>query len=623
MCGIAGIFNFKNKHVPERAQVESMLRELAHRGPDHQGLFFEDALCMGNVRLAIQGVDQSGNQPVYNEDRSVVVVYNGEIYNHHTLRERLIEKGHVFATRTDTELLVHLYEDEGSNFCASLNGMFAFALYDRRRNRLLLARDRTAQKPLYINWNSRGIAFASELKALLGVLDSRRVNRNAVLNFLQMSYCPEPMTLVEGVEVVEPGQWISIEEQTVKQGNFLEEGAELSSLSSEEVWLEEAFNIFPAAVNRHLISDVPVTVFLSGGIDSSLIACALASMDRVKTCFTASFTDNPDHDEFPYAQKLARACGFDIERVELSRSILANNIEPFLASSSMPQGDYSGLATYLLAKQTARSFRVVLGGDGGDELFGGYPTYLYPRLLQKYGWIPAAAMRFGQFAAYLLSDRRRYMSRHFKFQQLAQAWGRPHVEAHFHVKRFLPDGLAAELFKEDTGASVSDAVLLRYQRAYAESEREDAESRLQEIDFNFFLRSCTIPKAERNCMAVSLENRLPMLDNEMLALARRTPASLCIKGMDTKVCLRKLLARMLPSNVPLNPIKQGFSPPLRQMLDEELRQWRADCLTMDTPILSRDTLSPLDRWNRKGWDLHRLEWSVCVLKDWISRHQLN
>ena len=625
MCGIAGFFNYKTQHPAKEEHVCAILESIKYRGPDHLGIFTDKDLSIGNVRLAILGITEAGNQPVYNEDRSVVVVFNGELYNFPELKKDLENKGHIFSTTTDTEALVHLYEEYHEDMATELNGMFTFALFDRTNRKLLIARDRTAQKPLYIHRTRHGIFFSSELKSMLPYLESCTLNPEAVRTFLSIGYALEPETIIKEIETFEPGSLSIFDYEGERTRTYWQPRIDHTAIiTNPEEWQERADQVIKTAVHRHLLSDVPVTVMLSGGIDSSVISLYLREENKIQKAFTGSFVDQESHDEYGYAAKLGKYCGFEVEPVGLTNRLLADNLEEVLSRASMPLGDYSGLATYTLAKHIARQFRVVLGGDGGDELFGGYPTYTLPHLARRFSIMPKSAIDLARRLTSFVSDREKYLSLPFKLQQLSLAWGRNTAEAHFSMKDFLPGPLASVLldsgfFKGETGAGYG---ISRFENYYDTAPFDDPVHRLCWIDFNTFLRSQTIPKVDRNTMLSSLEARIPYLDNEVLDLSLHTDASLMVRGTNTKVCLKKLLKKKVSNHVGMNPIKQGFSPPLVALLDRELKEWKEHWLSFRAPYLTVDSTKRLKEWRNKGWDFHRLEWNICVLNDWCSRSNL-
>ncbi|MCX7713115.1 MAG: asparagine synthase (glutamine-hydrolyzing) [Chthoniobacterales bacterium] len=634
MCGIAGVLVTGERLAVEagRSLVEAMMERMRHRGPDARGVHSCRSVILGNVRLAIQGIDVAGNQPLYNEDRSIGVVFNGEIYNHHELRRELEKRGHVFRSQSDTEVLVHLYEECGANFAQELNGMFAFALHDMANGRIVVGRDRTAQKPFFLHRNSSGIFFASELRALLLAVKSPRINPIALRDFLSLGYYLEPDNLIEGVESLGAGE---VRVYTEKGDIVLRKQLAMPTLAPDEeclqdmeTWIAEAEGVFRRAVARHTISDVPVAVFLSGGVDSSLVAAFLAETGGVQAAFTGSFSDEPDFDEFRFSQELGRRLGVELNRVDLSKRSLAGAIEDFCEKSSQPQGDYSGLPSFVLARETARSYKVVLGGDGGDELFLGYPTFLLPRLQQLFGKIiPHWAIEFAAAICRLGGKPTNYLPLRFRLSLLGQAWKREAASAHYAIKDFLPPSIAGLILdKEFFGKLVHEIPGMKKFRELFWKNGEipnqcpaDAERRLGRLDFQTYLASCTIPKMERNCMAWSLENRLPLLDLEVLALASRTPVSLLLSNGKGKQCLRQLLQKKM-SRLTINPRKQGFGPPLAAMLKNELHDWVHETLKRKHPAFLPNFAEVLNEWQKAGWDLHRLVWNVCIFLDWTARN---
>ena len=626
MCGIAGFFNYKTGFPADERRLAAILESMRYRGPDHLGCYADGDIAIGNVRLAIQGLSSAGNQPVYNENKTVVVVYNGEIYNFPELKIRLQNKGHVFGSDTDTEVLVHLYEEYGADFAGELNGMFAFALFDIRTRQLLLGRDPAAQKPLYIERNKHGIFFSSELKSMLPCLERRSLDPDAVRTFLSMGYVLEPQTLLREVEALEPGIVLSFNYGGESSKRFWQiRCTAADSIETQEDWIARADETLRGAVRRHLLSDVPVTLLLSGGVDSSLLALYLADEHKITKAFTGSFVDSASHDEYSYAHELARHCGFELERVRLSNRMLADNLEPFLQNASMPLGDNSAIAAYCMAKQISREFKVVLGGDGGDELFGGYPTYLFPYLKQTFATVPRAAISGLHRLAAVVSDKQRYLSWGFKLQQLLLACDQKDIlAAHFSLKNFLPDHIADSILSRSffCEASISSAESIARFRQFDAADACDSIKRLCAIDFCTFLRSATIPKVERNCMLSSLEARMPLLDKNVLELSRQTAPALMVSTFSTKKCLKALLQKKMSGSIRLNPIKQGFTPPVHALLQKELRAWKEHWLEFKSPFFMNGLSSKLSPWRCSGWDLHRLDWNICVLNDWCFRNKL-
>jgi len=624
MCGIAGIFNHSSRSQADPDKVSGMLDLMRYRGPDSKGVFNDGRLALGNVRLAIQGLDSSGDQPMLSNNKSLAVVYSGEIYNHWELRAKLEAKGHRFRSKTDTELLLHLYEEYDINLAKYLNGMFAFALFDRRNESLLLGRDRSAQKPFYIVRTKLGVMFASEWHALLPYMDSINLDPNSLRTYLSLGYIPEPKNFLSEVDCVAPGTVKLIRSSEEIDHCYLETYSnEESPIDTLEEWLSQADEVFTHAINRHLVGDVPITLFLSGGIDSGLLAVYLAQSGKVETAYSGVFLDDPDHDESHFVKSLSDYTGLKIERVELSRSTMADEVDTFVDASCFPQGDTSSLATFCLTKICAQNYKVVLGGDGGDELFGGYPTYLYPKLRQNFRYLPATLIKLGRLVSSTMGQRNSYLPLTLKLQLLAQAWYNEGPVAHYEIKNYMPakvaDDLLSEVFLKSSNPDVGVSLFNTF---YSESFSQGQVKKLCSLDYHTFLRSCTIPKIERNCMQHSLENRLPFLDNEILFLSQRTPEHLMINRYSLKHCLRELLKLKTNRAISSNPRKQGFTPPMARMLKNEMREWAMDGLSLSNSIFKHSTIERIEQWEKRGYHMERLTWNIAILNHWLYKKGL-
>jgi asparagine synthase (glutamine-hydrolysing) len=535
----------------------------------------------------------------------------------------VLSLGHTLVSETDTEVLVHLYEQYGSDFARLLNGMFAFAIFDTRSETLLLGRDPVGQKPLFVRRQIDGICFSSELGALIRAVGTAGADFAAVHEFLSLGYVLEPRTICSDVRTLLPGSL----ERHFADGRcevlqYWQADVCETVIGDMERWLEEAEPIFRRSLKRHVLADVPVTLFLSGGVDSSLILSLAADETGIRETFCGSFVDAADHDEFEYAESLSKACGLQCRRIDLSDRILADCLPEFLSRLSQPLGDYSALAVFPLAREVSHSYRVVLGGDGGDELFGGYPTYRLPGLQRRFRYLPRTALQAFHRSAALFARRSAYMGLAFQLQQVAQAWGLPDDEAHYEIKNFLPRA-ARRLFSREFEHTCNTG-LDRFRQVFARQSSCDTSVRLANVDIETFMLSGTIPKVERMTMLNSLEARLPFLDTEILSLSQRTPSSLRMQDGALKSPLRALQRRIWQRSgrgafPHRNPRKQGFSPPLRRLLDGPLREWRDDTLATATSHFLKDPLTVFRGLNRSGLDTHRLEWSLCILIDWTSR----
>lgn len=459
---------------------------------------------------------------------------------------------------------------------------------------------------------------------MLPFLDRREINLKALKDFLSLGYALEPETIIRDVVNLEPGTLINVNKTSQEIKRYWQpQFSDVPEIRDQRHWEEEADIVLHRSLKRHVLSDVPITMFLSGGVDSSLLAIYTASEYGLKRAFTGSFVDASGHDEYEYSHALGRLCGVKVERVMLSRQLLADTIEPLIADASMPIGDTSALPTYCLARETAKDYRVVLGGDGGDELFAGYPTYGLPWLWKRFGCIPRSLIKLGAKACRSLASQNDYMPLSFQLQQLAMAWGRPALQAHYEIKNFLPAEMEAHILSDSLlrQNGVSDRIPNKFKKLYDSNKVSDRVRQLCWVDLGTFLLSQTIPKMERLCMKFSLENRLPFLDNEMIDLSLKTDTRLMISGPKTKLCMKKLLKKKLKGRVQFNPRKQGFTPPA-DLLNRELKEWRNTWLASPSPFFKPHLNVLLDQWKKRNGDLHRLEWHICVFNHWCYQNRV-
>ena len=409
MCGIFGIFDKSGRAVP-RLDVERMGKVQRHRGPDDQGLFSEGAVSFGMQRLAIIDVS-GGHQPISNEDDTVTVVCNGEIYNFRELRSRLQAKGHRFKSGSDTEVIVHLYEEFGLDFVKQLSGMFAFALWDSKRRRLVLARDRLGIKPLYVSENSRHLAFSSELKSILEVRDfERQVDKLALHEYLALGYVPAPLSILKGIEKLPPATILVVDEKGTQRHRYwnLSEKAVVEKPANE--WVTELRDVLEEAVVSQMVSDVPLGAFLSGGLDSSAVVAFMAknSTQPVKTYSIGFDTDTGGgyYNELPFARQVTQRFKTDHHEIVV-RPDVTKLLPELLWHMDEPIADAAFITTFLVSKFAREDVTVILSGVGGDELFGGYRRYWSDNLARKYQKIPSAIRRsiIQPLGALLPSDR--------------------------------------------------------------------------------------------------------------------------------------------------------------------------------------------------------------------------
>jgi asparagine synthase (glutamine-hydrolysing) len=576
MCGIAGKVDFARP--VDRLDVERMCAAMEHRGPDSQGVWCDGPVGLGMQRLAIIDV-AGGDQPIFNEDRSVAVVMNGEIYNFRELRAELEAGGHRFATRSDTEVLVHLYEERGDRLVEKLRGMFAFAIWDGRRQRLLLGRDRVGKKPLFVARRGTGITFASEMMALLQDPSIERIPEpRAILSYLAYQYVPNPMSAFAGVKKLPPASTLALTAAGVEVDRYwsLDYSAEPSTTSRPELE-EQLRELIWEATRIRLISEVPLGAFLSGGIDSSAIVAAMADQSHgaVKT-FSIGFPDAA-FDEIAYARLIAER--FSTEHHEFIVEPEALQIMPKLARHyGEPFADPSAIPSFYLAEMTSRHVTVALNGDGGDESFAGYRRYVSNDMAAHFNWLPSGLRRAAPAIVRPLGEGRRSNSARARIQRLARTLAMEPHRRYAHWMSAFPALLRAEMLQPDLlacadGWSPEDVIANAWRGSSAESRVD----RMLDTDVNTYLPGDLLVKMDIATMAYSVEGRSPLLDHHLMEFAASLPSQLKLRGMSGKLVLKSALRGVLPDEV-LDRPKMGFGVPLPRWFREELRELPGEML---------------------------------------------
>jgi asparagine synthase (glutamine-hydrolysing) len=622
MCGICGLVSTSGRPA-DRALVEEMSSTLFHRGPDSGGVFAENGTAIAARRLAIIDLE-TGDQPLSNEDGTVTVVQNGEIYNYRELRERLAAQGHSFRTQGDTEVLAHLYEERGPRFAEELRGMFAVAVWDARRRRLVLARDRFGIKPLYYRSRNGSLSFASELKALLRQPDfSREIDPDAVEAFLAYSFVPAPLSIFREVRKLPPGcvlVWDEERDGTVEIERYARPRPapddELRGESEEEL-AEELRERLRDSVRAHLIADVPVGVLLSGGIDSCMLA-ALASetAPRIST-FTIGWEERA-FDERPLARLLAERYGTDHHELVVRPN--AAELLPALAEAfDEPFADSSAIPTYLVSELARRHVKVALSGEGGDEFFGGYNYYAGHALARR---LAPAAWLLRPFVERLPTSTNAASSLDWRAKRWVRAARRSPLERHYAWKSVFTPDERAQLVHPERRAALDPLEIL--EPHFAESDGAEELARMMGVDIAVFMVDDMLVKTDRASMAHSLEARVPILDPVVAELALSLPSRLKVRGLAKKRLLRRAVAPLLPREI-LEGKKRGFAAPIGTWL-------RADLLP-----LTRDVLSPANV-ERQGFfrpevvtrlvddhaaaaaDNSRKIWALLTFSLWFDRY---
>jgi asparagine synthase (glutamine-hydrolysing) len=619
MCGICGVVCAERSGAPDLEAVARMSRRLSHRGPDSDGLFHRGPVVLAARRLSIIDLDH-GDQPIANEDGSVVVVQNGEIYNYRELKRELEHRGHRFATDCDTEVLVHMYEEHGDAFVERLRGMFALALWDEREGRLLLARDRFGIKPLYYRLSEGTLSFASELKAMLEQPGfSRAIDPKAVAAYLAFNSVPAPLTIFAEARKLPPGHLLSWQGGAVKQTRY----ARPRPVAAERVrqgraadLAAELREVLRDSIRAHLVADVPVGVLLSGGVDSGgITALAAAESGPALKTFSVGFEES-GFDELSRARLVAQRFGTD-HRELILRPDAVELLPKLVESFDEPFGDSSALPTYLVSELACGEVKVALSGEGGDELFGGYYTYVADLLAPRLG-------RFATLAAPLAealpsSDAR--VGFDYKAKRFARAAGLPPLERHHAWKEIFSADLRGSLLGgEDPGWDPVDL----YRARYAETADAEPLARMQDVDLGIYLVDDLLVKTDRLSMTHSLELRVPFLDQRVAEFALALPTRLKVRGFAKKRLLRRALAPLLPKEV-VRGRKQGFSVPLAAWLRGPLEPFARDVLSAANlerqGCLDAATVAPLlDRHCSGREDLSRQLWGLMALTLWFDRY---
>jgi asparagine synthase (glutamine-hydrolysing) len=575
MCGIAGIVTFARERSITPTEIRLMCDAIVHRGPDDEGIYTDGSVGLGARRLSVIDV-ATGHQPIQNEDGSIWVVLNGEIYNFHELRSDLEARGHRFRTRTDTEVIVHLYEEYGEACVAKLRGMFAFAVYDKRDNSVLLVRDRLGKKPLVYAVLDDGIYFGSEIKSIFAVKPAlRECNLEGVFHYLHFGYIPDPLSAFQRIKKLPPGHLLRLANGQIKIESYwtMPDFASDSSFSEEEC-LDQMEQSLGEAVRIRLVSDVPLGAFLSGGVDSSTIVALMARLsDRPVKTFSISFPE-ADFDESGYARTVARTFATDHHELVVT-SDFNEDLQAICAGLEEPFADSSMVPTYHVCRLARQHVTVALSGDGGDELFGGYDRYF--RVLRR-----SALDRIPKTVG---SCYRRWiyprLPNGFVARQLMYDAGLGVRDRYLNdIATFVTQDRDSDLFSPELLREFSNfrSPLSLFAETWELSKGTDNVSRMQYLDLCTYLPSTILTKVDRMSMMTSLEVRAPLLDHEFVRWSASAPSAQRTSARNPKAILKKLAKRLgVPLEV-INRPKQGFAVPLVHWMRGSLKRELLDVL---------------------------------------------
>jgi asparagine synthase (glutamine-hydrolysing) len=619
MCGITGIFEYDGLTEIREELVHRMNETIVHRGPDDEGIFVGPGIGLGFRRLSIIDL-AGGHQPIANEDGNIWVMLNGEIYNYPELRKELLQRGHRLSTRSDTETIVHLYEDYGEDCFARLRGMFAIVLWDSRQRKLLLARDRLGKKPLFYSPNRKRVLFGSELKALLAADGlSRDMDTQALTDYFSFGYIPAPKTIYRDVRKVLPGHYVVVS----GDGSLVEKSYWALSFRetedcSEEEWCERIRDQISEATRVRLMSDVPLGAFLSGGVDSSAVVAMMARlMNQPVTTCSIGF-NVPEFDESEFARKIAKQFHTQHHEQIVEPDALAI-VDKLAWHYDEPFADSSAIPTYYVSGIARKHVTVALGGDGGDENFAGYRRYFFDAMENQLRAHIPAGVRSGIFAPLgRWYPALAWAPRMFRAKATFQSLARNPLEGYFNsVSIFRPDE-KPNLFLADFRNQLKDyesIEVLRYH--YNRADTEDPLSRIQYVDIKTYLTDDILTKVDRASMAVSLEVRAPLLDHRLMEMVARVPSSFKLRGREGKYIFKKAMEATLPRDI-LYRSKQGFAVPLAHWFRHELKDMaHATIFDCRDGILDLRYLERI--WaehQRKTFDRSAYLWAVLMFRKW-------
>ena len=620
MCGIAGLISLDGRPLPEPQTLQAMCASIVHRGPDDQGTFQNDWAAIGMRRLAIIDV-AGGHQPVSSAGGRIQVVFNGEIYNFRELRRELETRGYVFQSHSDSEVIAHAYAEYGTACFERLRGMFAIAVVDQDRRRLVLARDRIGKKPLYVGELSPGLlGFGSELKTLLAVPGwTPQLSMPAVQDFFSLGYIPAPDTIFEGIAKLPPAHWMSIEPgrdggaPTIQQTRYAHVDFQPKWTDDEATLEERLLAELDDAVKVRLVSDVPFGAFLSGGLDSSVV-CALMTrhLSQPLKTFSIGF-EEAAFDELPDARRVAEHLGTEHHELVV-RADATGLLDTLAHHFDEPFGDSSAIPTYLVSQLAAKHVKMVLSGDGGDELFAGYSRYRRYAALQR---IRRSTLGMGPGLARLAGA----LIPGAKGRRLAgigQRMGLPWPDDYLALVGLASPADLGLLFGERAKTDPFGSIRQRFVRSDIDSDME----RILSGDMDTYLADDILTKVDRTTMAVSLEGRAPLLDQNLIAFAARLPFDMKLRGEQGKYLFRKVAARLLPADV-LNKRKQGFAIPLASWFRTDLKPMLLDTIGSrafrERGLFSMQGIQTLVDEHQQGLqDRGELLWMVMVLETWLK-----
>lgn len=623
MCGIAGVFDRGDQPV-DRASLVPMAEAVRHRGPDADGFWTDAGIGLAHRRLSVIDVSDAGRQPIGTEDGDIQVCFNGEIYNFADIRADLVARGHRFRSRTDTEVIAHAWEEWGADAVRRFNGMFAFAIWERRARRLWLVRDRLGVKPLYYAWQERRLVFGSELKAILAAPGMTRTLDPAALDaFLALNYVPGPRTIWREIQQLPPGHVLraTASDYTVQPWWDVHFGRD--PLHDRADAVGRIRTLCDDAVRLRLVSDVPLGAFLSGGLDSSAVVHFMRPRHAGPLhTFSVRF-DEASFDEGPYAALVARAYDLQHHEVVCRATDVHATLDRIVWHADAPVADISMVPMFKLAEAAREQVTVVLSGDGGDEVFGGYAVYHADRLARVWRALPRWFRdRLVRPLVAALPASTGKMSADYALRQFVAGAGEAPDKAHYSWRTISAPGERARLLRPDVHAEATreSAPEAPFVAAYLASGAHDLLDRVFYVDLKTFLADSILPKVDRMSMAFGLEARTPWLDYRLVELGARIPSAWKLRGRDTKVIFKEAMRGLVPAPI-VRRTKAGFHAPLAAWFRGPLRPLLRESLSVDAlrvvPELQPAAVQRLVDAHTAGHANHAYQlWGLVTLVRW-------
>ncbi|WNB17961.1 asparagine synthase (glutamine-hydrolyzing) [Marivirga arenosa] len=629
MCGITGIFAFNEIGRFNLPNISNATETLEHRGPDIQKVYVSDYVALGHRRLSIIDLNPEANQPMMSEEGRYQIVFNGEIYNYKSLKKDLSQKGVVFKTESDTEVLLQLLIHEGKDSLNKLNGFFAFAFYDQHKEELLVARDRYGIKPLYYLEDEDRFIFASELKAILKFGIEKKVDSNALYSYLQLNYLPAPMSMVKGVKKLMPGNYALVKKKSVEFNAYykLEDTFKKTFEGSYEEAQIQLKSLMESAVEKRLIADVPLGTFLSGGVDSSIISAIASKKVEGLHTFSIGYKGHSFFDETEYANAVAKHIGSKHQVFSLSLDDLYDYLPDLLKSFSEPFADSSALPVYALSKLTKEKVTVALSGDGADELFAGYNKHAALYRLWNPGFKEKIVSSLSAIWKALPKSRNNPIGNKIRqLHKFAEAYKLDPQDQYWLLASLLNARKSSELLSNNLLEKIDFESFDLWKEKLLSPLKSKSINQALQLDQELVLQGDMLQKVDLMSMQQALEVRVPFMDHEVVAFANSLPESFKVNGQRKKMILQDTFRDILPTKIYNRP-KHGFEVPLLDWLRKDLKsdienKWLDKDRIVDQSVFDWDEVQALKKklFSNNPEDSHATIWALIVFQEWWSHY---